>query len=81
MRLLGGETGYRNKEALFYLTDYTDVHGSNSVKIPVCRQAETLKVFAKAQRNSLFTEYCHAEERGISDFDRYEMLRLSFTIF
>ena len=31
MRLLSIETGYRDTEALFYLTDYTDVHGSNSV--------------------------------------------------
>ena len=33
MRLLSIETGYRDTEGLSFLTDYTDLHGSNSVKI------------------------------------------------
>ena len=35
----------------------------------------------KVQRNFLFTESCHAEERDISDFNKYEMLRLTFITF
>ena len=44
MRLLSMETGYRDTEGLSYLTDYTDVHGLNSVKIPAYRQAGATSV-------------------------------------
>ena len=48
MRLLSRETGYRDTEGLSYLTDYTDVHGLNSVKI--CDICEKLCI---ANRNSI----------------------------
>jgi len=44
MRLLSIETGYRDTEGLSYLTDDTDVHGLNSVKIPAYRQAGVTSV-------------------------------------